>query len=155
MDQLQAKIKSYKKQIEEAEEIAALNLAKYRQVSQLITTIDMSCFLLDFKICVLAQCRCSPILVRVVSEPTSTSRLWPRQRSLHELPPWNPSRVSFSFFLITFHYQTRNTSNFRITSLARKNRDPPLLPLYENFFKCPSLLFQPVSPLCHYIFCLG
>merc|ERR1712157_719615 len=30
--QLQGKIKSYKKQIEEAEEIAALNLAKYRQV---------------------------------------------------------------------------------------------------------------------------
>merc|ERR1712058_161811 len=33
IDQLQGKIKSYKKQIEEAEEIAALNLAKYRQVS--------------------------------------------------------------------------------------------------------------------------
>ena len=32
VDQLQGKIKSYKKQIEEAEEIAALNLAKYRQV---------------------------------------------------------------------------------------------------------------------------
>jgi myosin heavy chain 6/7 len=32
IDQLQAKIKSYKKQIEEAEEIAALNLAKFRQV---------------------------------------------------------------------------------------------------------------------------
>jgi len=32
VDQLQAKIKSYKKQIEEAEEIAALNLAKFRQV---------------------------------------------------------------------------------------------------------------------------
>merc|ERR1712149_109772 len=32
IDQLQGKIKSYKKQIEEAEEIAALNLAKYRQV---------------------------------------------------------------------------------------------------------------------------
>merc|ERR1719243_505386 len=30
IDQLQSKIKSYKKQIEEAEEIAALNLAKYR-----------------------------------------------------------------------------------------------------------------------------
>merc|ERR1719266_1630695 len=30
VDQLQAKIKSYKKQIEEAEEIAALNLAKFR-----------------------------------------------------------------------------------------------------------------------------
>ncbi len=32
VDQLQGKIRSYKKQIEEAEEIAALNLAKYRQV---------------------------------------------------------------------------------------------------------------------------
>merc|ERR1711982_148236 len=31
IDQLQGKIKSYKKQIEEAEEISALNLAKYRQ----------------------------------------------------------------------------------------------------------------------------
>merc|ERR1711975_216231 len=33
IDQLQGKIKSYKKQIEEAEEIAALNLAKYRQAA--------------------------------------------------------------------------------------------------------------------------
>merc|ERR1711982_271584 len=32
IDQLQGKVKTYKKQIEEAEEIAALNLAKYRQV---------------------------------------------------------------------------------------------------------------------------
>merc|ERR1711997_1129035 len=32
VDQLQGKIKSYKKQIEEAEEIAALNLAKFRKV---------------------------------------------------------------------------------------------------------------------------
>merc|ERR1719290_286884 len=32
IDQLQSKIKSYKKQIEEAEEIAALNLAKFRKV---------------------------------------------------------------------------------------------------------------------------
>ena len=31
VDQLQAKIKTYKKQIEEAEEIASLNLTKYRQ----------------------------------------------------------------------------------------------------------------------------
>ena len=31
IDQLQGKIKSYKKQIEEAEKIAALNLAKFRQ----------------------------------------------------------------------------------------------------------------------------
>jgi hypothetical protein len=31
---LQQKIKSYKKQIEEAEEIAAINLAKYRKAQQ-------------------------------------------------------------------------------------------------------------------------
>ena len=31
---LQAKIKTYKKQIEEAEEIAALNLAKFRKAQQ-------------------------------------------------------------------------------------------------------------------------
>jgi hypothetical protein len=33
VDQLQGKVKSYKKQIEEAEEIAALNLAKFRKVA--------------------------------------------------------------------------------------------------------------------------
>merc|ERR1719153_664174 len=33
IEQLQSKIKSYKKQIEEAEEIAALNLAKFRKVA--------------------------------------------------------------------------------------------------------------------------
>merc|ERR1711934_1064530 len=33
IDQLQGKVKSYKKQIEEAEGIAALNLAKYRKVA--------------------------------------------------------------------------------------------------------------------------
>merc|ERR1719291_1216881 len=33
IDRLQGKVKSYKKQIEEAEEIAALNLAKYRKVA--------------------------------------------------------------------------------------------------------------------------
>merc|ERR1711936_759647 len=37
IDQLQGKIKSYKKQIEEAEEIAALNLAKFRQVQGNLT----------------------------------------------------------------------------------------------------------------------
>ena len=43
IDQLQGKIKCYKKQIEEAEEIAALNLAKYRQAqvtNLFLTTIS-------------------------------------------------------------------------------------------------------------------
>merc|ERR1712128_219001 len=37
IEQLQGKIKSYKKQIEEAEEIAALNLAKFRQVQSTLS----------------------------------------------------------------------------------------------------------------------
>jgi len=41
IDQLQGKIRSYKKQIEEAEEIAALNLAKFRQTqAQLHASAD-------------------------------------------------------------------------------------------------------------------
>lgn len=32
VEKLQAKIKTYKRQVEEAEEIAAMNLAKYRKV---------------------------------------------------------------------------------------------------------------------------
>merc|ERR1712080_124231 len=40
IDQLQSKIKSYKKQIEEAEEIAALNLAKYRTVQANLSGIN-------------------------------------------------------------------------------------------------------------------
>ena len=40
VDQLQLKIKSYKKQIEEAEEIAALNLAKYRKVQGSLTEAE-------------------------------------------------------------------------------------------------------------------
>merc|ERR1712047_130462 len=34
VDKLQNKIKTYKRQVEEAEEIAAINLAKYRKVQQ-------------------------------------------------------------------------------------------------------------------------
>ena len=40
VDQLQGKIKSYKKQIEEAEEIAALNLAKFRKVQGNLTDAE-------------------------------------------------------------------------------------------------------------------
>ena len=40
VDQLQSKIKSYKKQIEEAEEIAALNLAKFRKVQGNLTETE-------------------------------------------------------------------------------------------------------------------
>merc|ERR1719150_435274 len=40
VDQLQSKIKSYKKQIGEAEEIAAMNLAKYRRVQGTLEDAD-------------------------------------------------------------------------------------------------------------------
>merc|ERR1711990_506856 len=40
VDQLQGKIKAYKKQIEEAEEIAALNLAKFRKVQGSLTDAE-------------------------------------------------------------------------------------------------------------------
>ena len=43
IDQLQGKIKSYKKQIEEDEEIAALNLAKFRQVRAPIDPLQLKC----------------------------------------------------------------------------------------------------------------
>merc|ERR1711934_802374 len=43
IDQLQSKIKSYKKQIEEAEEIAALNLAKYRQAQAQLAESEERC----------------------------------------------------------------------------------------------------------------
>merc|ERR1711973_160466 len=42
IDQLQGKIRSYKKQIEEAEEIAALNLAKFRQTQTSLATSQES-----------------------------------------------------------------------------------------------------------------
>ena len=48
VDQLQGKIKSYKKQIEEAEEIAALNLAKYRQVRKHSFGLSFSYFVRQF-----------------------------------------------------------------------------------------------------------
>ncbi|CAL4093522.1 unnamed protein product, partial [Meganyctiphanes norvegica] len=40
VDQLQLKIKTYKRQIEEAEEIAALNLAKFRKVQQQLESVE-------------------------------------------------------------------------------------------------------------------
>jgi chromosome segregation ATPase len=44
---LQAKIKTYKKQIEEAEEIAALNLAKFRKAQQELEETEERCNLAE------------------------------------------------------------------------------------------------------------
>ena len=63
IDQLQGKIKAYKKQIEEAEEIAALNLAKYRQVCSLYFPIYHHITQLD-------RFRCSRTWLRSQSRPT-------------------------------------------------------------------------------------
>ena len=60
IDQLQGKIKSYKKQIEEAEEIAALNLAKYRQVLSLLCSQNSS----------RTYVRCRPTSPAATSAPT-------------------------------------------------------------------------------------
>merc|ERR1711972_980300 len=40
VDKLQLKIKTYKRQIEEAEEIAALNLAKFRKAQQELEVVE-------------------------------------------------------------------------------------------------------------------
>merc|ERR1712053_70139 len=47
---LQAKIKTYKKQIEEAEEIAALNLAKYRKSQQELEETEDRCKIAEAQI---------------------------------------------------------------------------------------------------------
>ncbi len=54
VDKLQEKVKSYKRQIEEAEEIAALNLAKFRKAQQ---ELEQSEERADLNEQVLAKCR--------------------------------------------------------------------------------------------------
>jgi hypothetical protein len=56
IDQLQHKVRSYKKQIEEAEEIAALNLAKFRQTQvggffQEVTGLSLENLVLTWPLC--------------------------------------------------------------------------------------------------------
>ena len=65
IDQLQGKVKSYKKQIEEAEEIAALNLAKFRQVHS-----HSNSFFSIFAILVCTLHRCKLIWRGALKEPT-------------------------------------------------------------------------------------
>merc|ERR1711973_469054 len=67
IDQLQGRIKTFKKQIEEAEEIAAMNLAKYRQ----------------------AQANLGDAQERAMS----TSRLLPSSGPVVALPPLDPCKM--------------------------------------------------------------
>ena len=92
VEQLQGKIKSYKKQIEEAEEIAALNLAKYRQVRQ--HSFDLSLSYKTFFVTIWKR-RCRRTWARAHRGRTSTSKPWQEQRPLGAPPPWDPSEVLF------------------------------------------------------------
>ena len=56
IDQLQGKIRTYKKQIEEAEEIAALNLAKYRQTQGSLASSQESADLTEQALAKLKSC---------------------------------------------------------------------------------------------------
>ena len=51
MSELAAKMKTYKKQIEEAEVIAALNLAKFRKAQQELEEVEKAARVLQLKIC--------------------------------------------------------------------------------------------------------
>ena len=51
MSELTAKMKIYKKQIEEAEVIAALNLAKFRKAQQELMEVEKAARVLQLKIC--------------------------------------------------------------------------------------------------------
>ena len=75
IDQLQGKIKSYKKQIEEAEEIAALNLAKYRQ-AQASTMVMVIITICQPQTIILSISRLACLMP--TSEPTQTSKLLQR-----------------------------------------------------------------------------
>ena len=54
---LQAKIKTYKKQIEEAEEIAALNLAKFRKAQQELEETEERAKMAEGQLSVIRQSR--------------------------------------------------------------------------------------------------
>ena len=51
MSELAAKVKIYKKQIEEAEVITALNLAKFRKAQQELEEVEERARVLQLKIC--------------------------------------------------------------------------------------------------------
>ena len=65
VDQLQMKIKSYKKQIEEAEEIAALNLAKFQQAQNNLADSEERADLNEQALAKLKAQGRNPIMVRI------------------------------------------------------------------------------------------
>ena len=67
VDRLQSKIRSYKKQIEEAEEIAKLNLSKYRQVQSGLAEAEERA---DLHEQALAKCKARGLLTSLLSQVT-------------------------------------------------------------------------------------
>jgi myosin heavy chain 6/7 len=67
VDRLQSKIRSYKKQIEEAEEIAKLNLSKYRQVQPGLAEAEERA---DLHEQALAKCKARGLLTSLLSQVT-------------------------------------------------------------------------------------
>ena len=59
---LQHKIKTYKKQIEEAEEIAALNLAKYRKAQQEMEETEDRAKMAESQLTTVQQLQGSPFM---------------------------------------------------------------------------------------------
>ena len=96
VDQLQGKIKSYKKQIEEAEEIAALNLAKYRQVRKNLIFIIVGDLFVVIP-------RCRRTWARAQRGLTSTSRHWQEPRPLDAPLLWDPSEVFWTIKQRTYY----------------------------------------------------
>merc|ERR1712112_346755 len=93
IDQLQGKVKSYKKQIEEAEEIAALNLAKYRKVAGALGDAEAAADANEQKRSLPSTW---PSIGRLPELwemqrllPMLMSRQWPRGRLEPSLPPWD------------------------------------------------------------------
>ena len=68
VEKLQHKTRTYKKQIEDAEEIAALNLAKFRKAQQQLEEVDKSLIILPvfFIHMILSRRRTEAILLRLI-----------------------------------------------------------------------------------------
>ena len=103
IDQLQGKIKSYKKQIEEAEEIAALNLAKYRQAQAQLGDSEERADLNE------------QALAKYKAKERASS-LAPMVRKITMKPLHTQKKIFYSTFLLLFSYSkwdtTRPTDTF-------------------------------------------
>ena len=79
VDKLQNKVKSYKKQIEEAEEIAALNLAKFRKVQADLESSEERADINE-------QVKEHNVKITTTCFQTNCRRCWPSTRPRQEAP---------------------------------------------------------------------